>query len=661
MRSFRIFLALALATLSGAAPALNYVDSAYLAKIGKNWIKNAGAEQSRAGWVTYADAAGTAPVDCTGGSPTATWTVTSTNPLAEAYSFLWTHPASNVQGNGASYQFSIDRSEQGRQQQISLDYEVASGTFAAGVIPIGGATAVDSDLEVYVYDVTNATLIYPSNYRLLQNGGQAKYTGTFQTASNSQSYRLCLHAATTSAVAHTVKVDSVKVGPLIVSGDVGTVGAQYDQNASSSNTSVASSATAIVDFNSKTRDDASLVTTGSSWKFTAVFPGWYQVSTALKFTPASGFAAGDQINLYAYKNGAQGPLMGVFVSYGSGSGHFGVSGATLVYLNAGDYLDVRLNNNATPSVNFDKLGSVSVMKQGAAVQAGDDTRMIGFEASTATATITGSNSDISWTKIRDDIGGFNGTTTWTASAPGWYYIDAAIRIDGTFSAGNDAEIAINVGGSDKYFALTRAGGAQLSLFPHISKATYLNAGDTVKMRVASAGSSLTSGANTQYSWWTIAKWPGAAQLTAADTISARYTSTSTASISGSDAIINYDTLDWDTTGAVATGASWKFTASIPGKYRVSAAAETSNTACTSTSSHFTLSVYKNGARHATIDDRICSITGGYRKTVEGSTVVKMVPGDYVDVRISDGDATTHSLATFATDAITAVQIDRVGN
>jgi hypothetical protein len=664
--NMRSVLLIILGILLTAAPsrALNYVDTALLAG-SKNYVKNGGAEQGRAGWTTYADAAGTTmPVDCTGGSPVSTWTTSATTPLSGQYSFVWTHPASNRQGEGFAYTFTIDKADQGKQHTVSFDYEVASGTFTPGVVPIGGATAVDSDVEVFIYDTVNAQIIQPSNFRLLGSGGQQRFAGTFQAASNSTIYRLCGHNATTTTSAFSLRTENFRVSPVLApyspivsdwtsytpsftgfgsptsvnvrwrrvggniqvqgslttgtttatpgliglpaglsidssmsggyqaggylyQGSVGTqvqsiiatasatsvvvglqdashgainattnmsavvgssvavsieftfpiqgwssgnpsaqagddtriVGAAYVQDTSSTNTSVAPGATAIIDFNTKTRDDAGLATTGSSWKFTASSPGWYQVNASVKFTGAAAFSAGDQMNVYLYKSGVKGPLMGVFISYGSNSGHNGISGSALTYLNAGDYLDVRLNNNATPTANFDKEGAVSIMKQG-----------------------------------------------------------------------------------------------------------------------------------------------GSAQLTATDTVAARYTSTSTANITGTDTQINYDSKDYDTLGMVTTGASWKATAPISGRYRITAGAETSNTSCTSTNSHFTLSLYKNnGSRAEVLDDRICNITGGYRKILRGSADIYLLAGDYIDVRISDGDATTHSLATFATDSATAVEIVRVGN
>lgn len=58
-----------------------------------NFISNPSPVKDTTGWATYADAAGTAPVDGTGGSPTVTWTRTTSSPLSETASFLFTKDA----------------------------------------------------------------------------------------------------------------------------------------------------------------------------------------------------------------------------------------------------------------------------------------------------------------------------------------------------------------------------------------------------------------------------------------------------------------------------------------------------------------------------------------------------------------------------------------
>lgn len=175
------------ATFSGG---INYLSS------------NPDAEADTSGWATYADAAGASPVDGTGGSPTTTWTRTTSSPLRGSASFLLTKDANNRQGEGASFAFTIDASDKGKVLQGSFEYAINSGTFA------------DNDVSVWVYDVTNSVVISVGPYQLKNHTLAAERFGfEFQTSSSSTSYRLILHVASTSASAYTIKCDNFNVGP----------------------------------------------------------------------------------------------------------------------------------------------------------------------------------------------------------------------------------------------------------------------------------------------------------------------------------------------------------------------------------------------------------------------------------------------------------------
>jgi hypothetical protein len=177
---------------SGGAGGINYLST------------NPDAETSTSGWATYADAAASSPVDGTGGSPSSTYTRSTSSPLRGAASFLWTKSAANRQGEGFSYDFTIDAADKAKVLQISFDYLVSSGTYA------------DSDMTVWIYDVTNAALIQPAGYTIQNASVSMKQLASFQSASNSTSYRLIVHTASTSALAYTLQFDNFSVGPQIV-------------------------------------------------------------------------------------------------------------------------------------------------------------------------------------------------------------------------------------------------------------------------------------------------------------------------------------------------------------------------------------------------------------------------------------------------------------
>lgn len=171
-----------------------------------NRIGNSDAIINTSGWSTYADAAGVTPVDCTGGSPTITWTRSTSSPLRGSANFLETKDAANRQGEGVAYAFTLDPAD-----------AIAGKTMAISVDAGPSANYVTADNRIYIYDVTNATLITPTSVNVSQTAG------TFQTtwvATTSQSYRLCIHVASTNANAYTVKYDNVFVGQVVPSQNV---------------------------------------------------------------------------------------------------------------------------------------------------------------------------------------------------------------------------------------------------------------------------------------------------------------------------------------------------------------------------------------------------------------------------------------------------------
>lgn len=90
----------------------------------------------------------------------------------------------------------------------------------------------------------------------------------------------------------------------------------------------------VINFATKVFDTHNAVTTGASWKFTAPVAGFYSVTTLQNGNAAH--------NYIVWKNGTADD----YVS-GSPSINFLIGGRTVLYLNAGDYVDVRPDAGAT--------------------------------------------------------------------------------------------------------------------------------------------------------------------------------------------------------------------------------------------------------------------------------------------------------------------------
>lgn len=164
-----------------------------------NYVLNPGLEVAVTGWSTYADAAAATPVDCTGGSPNLTFARNTTTPIRGLGDGKISKDAANRQGNGVSYAFTIDRPDKSKKLSATFDYDTdEDAAYASG------------DLAVYVYDVTNGTLITPDFPSVPRGEGTWPITWD---ATGSTSYRLCFHVATTNASAWDDYIDNVVVGP----------------------------------------------------------------------------------------------------------------------------------------------------------------------------------------------------------------------------------------------------------------------------------------------------------------------------------------------------------------------------------------------------------------------------------------------------------------
>ena len=178
-----------------------------------NLITNPSADVNGNGAAAYADAAGTSPVDGTGGSPTVTIARTTTTPLRGAGSFLFTKPASNVQGQGFSILFDCPLAFRAKVLQIQFSYIVASGTFAAG------SQSTDSDITVWVVGVTSGRVSQPTTFKLFSNSTTIADTfiSNFQSSAEDTQYRLCFHVGSTSASAFSLEFDDIIVSPTTLS------------------------------------------------------------------------------------------------------------------------------------------------------------------------------------------------------------------------------------------------------------------------------------------------------------------------------------------------------------------------------------------------------------------------------------------------------------
>jgi len=169
---------------------------------GINYIENWDAETDTSGWSLYKDAASTVAVDGTGGTSTLSFSQETTSPLLGDGSFkLAAAGGTNHQGEGvATVTLAVDNAQL---------YNVVSGEFWCN-----NADLQDGDIKMFIYDIDNSNLIRCSYGEDVgaSLAGSITHKFGFQ-ATDSTTYRIIFHVATTTTSAFDFIFDNVIVGP----------------------------------------------------------------------------------------------------------------------------------------------------------------------------------------------------------------------------------------------------------------------------------------------------------------------------------------------------------------------------------------------------------------------------------------------------------------
>jgi len=583
--------------------------------VGINYITNNNFEVNVNGYATYADAASAIPVDgSTGGSPTVTFVRSVSSPLVGTASGLFTKDAVNRQGEGFSYDFTIDSAYQAKPCTISFLYKVASGTYA------------DNDMTVWIYDVTNAVLIQPSAYQIKNATGAEMQKCEFQTASNSTSYRLIVHVASTSASAYTVGFDQFSVSP-----NTYTMG------------SIRPPVGTIVQTSSVTPDAGFLYCDGTAVSRTTyatlfakigVAYGYGDNSTTFNLPDFRGrflrgvttdaardpdYASRTAMNTGGNTGGNVGSLQGdAFASHshtlGSGAnagigGPYVIGSSPYTSTNATGGSETRPKNaNVAFHICYD-AGSVQMSSE-------TDTRVVSMDAVKSGGSVTGSTIIPTWTVVnKDSHGAFNATTgIYTIPVAGDYEVSGLINL--TTSA--SWQLGVIKNGTAVYYGPAIPGYVNATVERLL---TNLVAGDQIALWNSGSGTVLT--ATSPYSTsFSIRRISGPAQIAASEKIYANYHRSADVSTTALNQI-NFDVKDIDTHGAVTTGTSaWKFTAPRPGVYDY-------NVVLLANGVTTEWRLYKNGAV-----DRFCNISSATNNSLGFSGFIQLNAGDYIDFRPS---------------------------
>lgn len=590
------------------------------ANLSKNYISNPKAEVDATGWTAYLDAAGTAPVDGTGGSPNADFTFarSTSSPLRDTASFLLTHTANDRQGTGWSTPFTIDTADQAKVLQFSFDFYVASGTYA------------DGNMTVWIYDVTNSLLIQPAGYSISNAVGYQKVQGTFQTSSNSTSYRFILHNSTSTATAFTAQFDNFFLTPQVTTqGAAITDWVAYTPTGSwVSNTTYTGQWRRVGD-SAEIRVKLALTGAPTNTGLTINLPSGLVMDTTKGLGTdsnhslnaiAAGLVAGATFyNFTAYYNSTT--SFGLFNIYVAGTtattSQQGLSATLPGTWASGDFIYAQIK---VPIVGWSSNVQLS---------SDTDTRVVAariYKAANQTSVNpNGSAVKINFDTTSVDTHGAWASNKYTVQVPGVYSVGLSLSVAATNVLANDYYAVIYKNGawvSGQYYRAVVGTAFQIANTDTFSCV----AGDYFEAYLFGAGnnsaSTLTVNGTTDDSFMTITRFSGPATIAASESVNGRYHASST-SLSGKTAI-SWTTKDFDSHSALS---GTTLTIPVSGMYQFNFNVAVNMTSTATDSGALQMYITKNGTDYSRnyVDNAILQtvIGGGL------SDIVRCLAGDTI--------------------------------
>lgn len=435
----------------------------------KNYIDNPDAELNVDGYAVYSDASAGIPVDGTGGSANVTFARNTTTPLSDNADFLFTKAAVNYQGQGFSYDFTIDRADRASMLQISFDYSTSS-------------SYSDDDMSIFIYDVTNSKLIR-FNGEELKASSFGHYLAFFQSSSDSTSYRIIGHVASTSALSYTINLDNIKVSPIdniIKSSSV----YGYVRRAVNQTSTAATDVTVL--FDTVSQDTHSAYNTGTGI-LTIPYTGLYYLSTSINYGGTSPSAIGNTVRISFERNGTS------IADYQQAELESGVSVtqgrplSVVMYFNEGDTIEVISNcTNArtitSSRINFFSWALVQDLSSDSLSISGRPSIVYG--EGNGNQSLTAIVTNVRFDEVTDTTGSWDGQI-FTAPESKWYELRGQIY----FSANYSTAVYSYING---VYEKRIGTGNSANRFVSIRWAGFLNAGDQLSVRVETT-STLTDG------------------------------------------------------------------------------------------------------------------------------------------------------------------------
>lgn len=621
-------------------------------KPGKNYIQYADFENgATTGWTlgttgTLTNGLPTgSPTFGSGASGNLSLALESSGQLAGADSLGYVSSAATTAGNMvASSSYAIDAADQAKVLTVKFYYKAAVGPT---LMNMSGTSS--NSYAWALWDVTNSSwLSSAGNFCTVQNSGVGYCTGTAQTNATTANIRLVIYNANaTSSGAATLYLDDFYVGP-----QTAPVGPARADDVAYTPTFTNFGTVSNVKIWSARDGDHLLVhgtfTAGTVVGSTATMTLGYNGASGNVSTDTTKVTAGDMIGKAGQSGSATTYFTQSILATSGTTVNFGSQNSTTSELTPGTGQIV--GNSATMSFFF----SVPIVGWSSnSTQSSDtDTRVVAMQANNASATVTSSYSDVTWSTVVNDTHGAMGAISYTIPISGYYDVASQVTLAGTQALNGTAGIEILKNGSivqeqDTGYAGAVTANNTISVAANGIK---FNAGDTVKIDVKSSATLPVIADATNGCFFTISRRSGSAVITADASVNARYHAV-TATVTSSASLATYTTKDFDTANAYNSGT---YTVPISGKYQVNAAVVMNNASHTA-GNNVAIQIYKNGSAYSNGSSSNPAIQF---VQVFVNDIVQCNTGDTITIQVSDAIAGT---AIAASNTENFFSISRVGN
>jgi microcystin-dependent protein len=597
-----------------------------------------------------------------------TISTSSSSPLEGANSLLVQGASAFTAGNClVSAAFTIDREDVAKVMGWSFAYEAITTN-----MDFSGTTA--NTWAVYIAEVTTGTpdtvvsWIQPAGvYNLVQGSGVGLASGTFQTtATDSSAYRIVLVCINSEAAATTLKVDNFQLGPQRAfqgpSGPVGEIIAtgsitppagflycngqsvsvsQYQDlfNSIGYTYGGAGSSFNVPDLRGVFLRGAGSQTIGAE-TYTATLGTKQNDATAknglfdsghVHTQQAPNLATGGAINVRQFVSGTGSVPTSENITTASGAANLSSTDTETRPANVAVAYHIRYL--ATYQMSNDT-----------------DTRVVAARA-------TSSNSG-AW-PTADTVLNYSSVTYDTnaliTTGAGWnyrvgvsgYYKVSATH-EGSTSGATTLILRIRKNGTAFAAGTFPVNAATGNIVVRVDGQNYFNAGDTIDIIAASSAATGTFLSGVAGNVVQIERLSGPATIAASESVQAKFYASANGTCN-STTPINFDSKVYDSHGAVTTGAAWKFTAPISGKYLVT----TFINASVVPPGNVYLRIYTNGGAPESFD-YILTTQG----TASGSEIMSLNAGDYIDIRTN---ANFPWYGSAITNSASLISISRIGN